>query len=68
MTLRGGVAAEPTVPELRRELGATLERAGRPADAAAAYREYARPSPRRPTRRALLRKAQALAAGSSDRS
>ena len=68
MTLRRGVAAEPTVPELWRELGATLQRVGRPADAAAVYRDYTKAFPEAADGPALLRKAQALAAGSSDRS
>lgn len=67
-TLRRGIAAEPDVPELQRDLGAMLERAGRAGEAAAAYREYARMSPDAADAAALLRKAEALASGSANRS
>ena len=58
--LRKGVEKAPTVPELQRDLGAMLERAGRPAEAAAAYREYARAFPDAADAAALLRKAEQL--------
>jgi len=58
--LRKGVERAPTVPELQRDLGALLERAGRPAEAAAAYREYAREFPDAADAAALLRKAEEL--------
>jgi Flp pilus assembly protein TadD len=63
--LRKGVEKAPTVPELQRDLGAMLERAGRPAEAAAAYREYARTFPDAADADALLRKAEQLSPGSA---
>jgi predicted Zn-dependent protease len=61
--LRKGVEKTPTVPELQRDLAAMLERAGRPAEAAAAYREYARTFPDAADAEALLRKAEQLSPG-----
>jgi Flp pilus assembly protein TadD len=43
--LESGVARIPESPVLRRALGVSLEHAGRPRDAAAAYREYVRLAP-----------------------
>jgi Flp pilus assembly protein TadD len=67
-TLKKGVANEPSVPELQRDLAAMLERAGMPAEAAAAYRAYARSFPDAADAAVLLRKAEALAAGTAKRS
>ena len=43
--LREGVAATSPAPVLHRALGSMLERTGKPAQAAAAYREYVRLAP-----------------------
>jgi predicted Zn-dependent protease len=43
--LREGLERTPGAPLLQRDLGSLLERTGRAADAAAAYREYARLAP-----------------------
>jgi predicted Zn-dependent protease len=63
--LRAGIAQAPEVPELQRELGSVLERAGRNAEAAAAYRDYASAFPDAADAAALLRKADQLAPGES---
>jgi predicted Zn-dependent protease len=64
-TLKAGIARDPNAAELQRDLGATLERAGRPAEAAAAYREYARLVPDAADAAELLKKADRLAPGGS---
>jgi Flp pilus assembly protein TadD len=43
--LQEGLKDTPTVPSLHREMGSVLERSGRPGEAAAAYRTYARLAP-----------------------
>jgi Flp pilus assembly protein TadD len=42
---REGLATDPSAGLLHRGLGSLLERSGRPGEAAAAYREYARLTP-----------------------
>lgn len=46
--LQEGLQTTPDAPLLQRGLGSALERAGRPAEAAAAYRAYARLAPNAP--------------------
>ena len=60
-TLQEGVARQPEAAELRRALGSVLEDAQRPADAAAAYREYARLAPGAKDAQELLKRADFLA-------
>ena len=60
-TLQEGIARAPVAPELRKALGSTLEDAGRPAEAAAAYREYARLAPGAADAKDLLARAASLA-------
>jgi predicted Zn-dependent protease len=60
-TLKEGVARAPGAAELRRALGSVLEDAQRPAEAAAAYREYARLAPGAADAKDLLARADSLA-------
>jgi tetratricopeptide (TPR) repeat protein len=46
--LQEGLQGEPNAPLLQRGLGSVFERSGHPAEAAAAYREYARLAPSAP--------------------
>ncbi|HVQ29305.1 MAG TPA: tetratricopeptide repeat protein [Vicinamibacteria bacterium] len=64
-TLQEGIAQAPSAPELRRALGSTLEDAQRPAEAAAAYRAYARLAPGAADAKDLLDRAERLAPGST---
>ena len=64
-TLQEGVAREPEAADLRRALGSVYEDARRPADAAAAYREYARLAPGAKDAEELLRRADSLAPASA---
>ena len=52
----------PTAPLLQRQMGAVLERSGRPAEAAAAYRAYAQLAPNAPDAKAMADRAARLSA------
>lgn len=58
--LQEGLKASPPTPLLQRQLGSVLERSGRPADAAAAYRAYARLAPNAPDARDIADRAARL--------
>ncbi len=58
-----GLKDTPTAPLLYREKGSVLERSGRPAEAAAAYRAYARLAPNANDARELAARADRLEAG-----
>jgi len=60
--MREGIQADPNAALLQRGLGSLLERAGRRAEAAAAYREYARLAPLEPDAKQLEERAAKLEA------
>jgi predicted Zn-dependent protease len=60
-TYRRGLDRDPNAAVLYRGLGSVLEDAGKPAEAAAAYREYARLSPQAPDAPGLIVRADRLA-------
>jgi predicted RNA polymerase sigma factor len=58
--LRAGLERKADAPLLQRALGSLLERTGHPAEAAAAYREYARLAPRAPDATQIRERASVL--------
>lgn len=63
--LQEGLQRSPETPLLQRKLGVILERSGRNAEAAAAYREYARLAPNAPDAAELTARAARLAGSGS---
>ena len=62
--LQEGLQLSPNTPLLERQMGSVLERSGRPAAAAAAYRNYTRLAPNAPDAKEIAaRAAQLEAAG-----
>jgi Flp pilus assembly protein TadD len=65
--LREGLRDTPRSPLLHREMGSVLERSGRPDEAAAAYRDYARLAPNAPDAKELRERAARLAAAAGEK-
>ena len=64
--LQEGLQRAPNAPLLQRGLGSVLERSGRPAEAAAAYREYARLAPSAPDAADISARAARLEASAKE--